>query len=137
MMRRVAILFLCASAGFLYAQNPPASGAPKEGSPEAERNELQSELQEAANSAEDTIRILETHLKKYPNSTVLAEVQQLLAKEAIETNDKRRIVLYGTPTLTRTPNDIQLLDRVTSALLTVGGKQNAELALEYAKLTPV
>ncbi|MEQ1884271.1 MAG: TlpA disulfide reductase family protein [Bryobacteraceae bacterium] len=141
-MRRLSNVFPCTLAGVLacmlgglaYAQAPPRQQTNTGGiGPDIERAELQQALQEAANSAEDTIRVLETHLRKYPKSTVLPEVQQLLAKESIEVGDKRRIALYGVPTLERTPNDVQLLDRVPMALLNVGGKENAERALDLAK----
>ncbi|MEQ1946143.1 MAG: TlpA disulfide reductase family protein [Bryobacteraceae bacterium] len=133
-MRRLSFFFACTLAGLAFAQSPSSrQGNTGAIGPDVERAELQQSLQEAANSAEDTIRVLETHLRKYPNSTVLAEVQQLLAKEAVEIGDKRRTALYGVPTLARTPNDVQLLDRVPTALLNIGGKENAEKALELAK----
>jgi len=135
-MRRFPILILaCSLAALLGAQAPaiPPSAATPDINPDIERQELQRELTEAGNSAEDTIRVLEAHLRKYPKSSVLAEVQQLLAKESIEVHDTRRAVIYGLPTLERTPNDVQLLDGVAAALLNVGGKENAEKALDLAK----
>jgi thiol-disulfide isomerase/thioredoxin len=140
-MRRFPILFLTgAFAVLIQAQAPvtppgatPPGAAVLDINPDIERQELQRELQESGTSAEDTIRVLEAHLRKYPDSSVFAEVQQLLAKEAIEADDKRRTVLYGLPTLDRTPNDVQLLDHVAQALLAVGGKENAEKALDLAK----
>jgi thiol-disulfide isomerase/thioredoxin len=150
-MRRFLILFLaCAFAALLGAQAPgsPSSATPPSATspnatqpsatqpssnPDIEREELQRELKETGDSAEDTIRVLEAHLRKYPNSSVLAEVQQLLAKESIEVHDTRRTVIYGLPALERTPDDVQLLDGVAAALLNMGGKQNAEKALDLAK----
>jgi len=100
---------------------------------EAERNELAAELREAQTSPLDMIHALEAHLRKYPNSPVRPEIMPLLAKEAVEAADLHRIALYGVPALAATPNDVLLLDRVASALLNLGGRGNAEHALEYGK----
>ena len=141
MMRCFPILIVaCAFWAVIQGQTPagpppptPPSASVLDINPDIERQELQHELTEAGTSAEDTIRVLEAHLRKYPNSSVLAEVQQLLAKESIEVDDARRTVLYGLPTLDHTPNDVSLLDHVAFALLAAGGKENAEKALDLAK----
>jgi len=100
---------------------------------EAERDELAAELRDAQTSPLDMIHALEAHLRKYPNSPVRPEIMPLLAKEAVEAGDMQRIALYGVPALAAAPNDVLLLDRVTSALLNLGGRGNAGKALEYGK----
>jgi thiol-disulfide isomerase/thioredoxin len=116
------------------AETPPKSASTAADDPtEAERNELAAELREAQTSPLDMIHALEAHLRKYPNSPVRPEIMPLLAKEAVEAADTQRIALYGVPALAAAPNDVLLLDRVASALLNVGGRENAEKALEYGK----
>src|SRR5579862_6354842 len=98
---------------------------------DAEKRELAAELREAQTSPLDMIRALEAHLRKYPNTEMRPEIMPLLAKEAVEVSDTRRIALYGVPALEVVPNDAQLLDRVSAALLNLGGRENAEKALDY------
>jgi thiol-disulfide isomerase/thioredoxin len=61
------------------------------------------------------------------------DIYNLLAKAAVEIRDDARIIRYGGPALTLTPNDVTLLDRVSRALLNTGGKEAATRALDYAK----
>ena len=139
-MKRARILVLAAGlAGVPVFGQAPADAPPKSASTavedpsEAERNELAAELREAQTSPLDMIHALEAHLRKYPNSPVRPEIMPLLAKEAVEAGDVQRIALYGVPALEAAPNDVQLLDRVAAALLNLGGRENAEKALEYGK----
>lgn len=139
-MKRVRILVVAAGlAGVPVFGQAPADAPPKsaptvvEDPSEAERNELAVELREAQTSPLDMIHALEAHLRKYPNSPVRPEIMPLLAKEAVEAGDVQRIGLYGVPALEAAPNDVQLLDRVAAALLNLGGRENAEKALEYGK----
>jgi len=139
-MKRARILVLAAGlAGVSVFGQAPADAPPKsaptvvEDPSEAERNELAAELREAQTSPLDMIHALEAHLRKYPNSPVRPEIMPLLAKEAVEAGDVQRIALYGMPALEAAPNDVQLLDRVAAALLNLGGRENAEKALEYGK----
>lgn len=99
---------------------------------EAERQQINQAIVEANHSPIDIIAALEKHLRAHPDSRLRGEVEQLLAKEAMEAKDTARIVRYGVPTLAKTPNDAQLLDRVTASLLNLGGKENAQKALEFA-----
>jgi thiol-disulfide isomerase/thioredoxin len=117
-----ALVAMCGSA---RAQAPVAS--------DAEKQELAEAVQEASTSGFDIIRALETHLRKYPATPLRPEIFGLLAKAAVDTKDDARIILYGEPVLLVTPNDVTLLDRVTRALLSSGGKQQAARALDYAK----
>jgi thiol-disulfide isomerase/thioredoxin len=116
----------------VYSQAPfritdiPAANA-------AEKEELAAAIQEAQTSPQDTIRVLEVHLRKYPNTSMRKEIEKLLAEASMEAKDVKRTALYGIPALEMVPNDSHLLDRVSAALLEVGGKENAEKALNYAK----
>ncbi len=122
MKRLAGVVLLCISA---LAQAPLAT--------EAEKKELAAAIQEANTSGYDLIRALETHLRKYPGTPLRPQITDLLAKAAVEARDDVRILMYGEPVLASTPNDVTLLDRVSRALLTAGGKENAARALAYAK----
>lgn len=143
-MKRARIFVLAAGLAAGLALVPGFGQAPAETSPQtgstaadaaldAEKKELAAELREAQTSPLDMIRALEAHLRKYPNTGMRAEIMPLLAKEAVEAADTRRIALYGVPALEAAPNDVLLLDRVAAALLNLGGRENAEKALEYGK----
>ena len=51
----------------------------------------------------------------------------------METRDDRRIVLYGERVLAREQDDMQILERVTRALLSSDGKDTSERALKYSR----
>lgn len=127
MKRGIGLLLLCTSA---LAQAPAATDA--EATP-AEKHELAEAIKEANTSGYDITRVLEAHLRKYPNTPLRPDIYNLLAKAAVEIGDDARIIRYGEPALTASPNDVTLLDRVSRALLNAGGKENAARALGYAK----
>ncbi len=128
MMKLILRLVLVSlSCGFVFGQG---NAAPDEA---AERQQINQAIVEANHSPIDIIAALEKHLRTHPNSKLRGEIEQLLAKEAMEARDSARIARYGVPTLAKTPNDAQLLDRVSSSLLNVGGKENAQKALEFAR----
>jgi thiol-disulfide isomerase/thioredoxin len=127
MKRGIVLLVVCISA---LAQIPEATPA--------EKHELAEAITEANTSGYDITRALEAHLRKYPNTPLRSDIYSLLAKAAVEIRDDARIVRYGEPALTVTPNDVTLLDRVSRALVNIGsndagGKENATRALAYAK----
>jgi thiol-disulfide isomerase/thioredoxin len=124
----VALAAVCISA---LAQAPVAAQA-AEATP-AEKHELAEAIKEANTSGYDITRVLEAHLRKYPNTPLRADIYNLLAKSAVEIRDDARIIRYGEPVLAAAPNDVTLLDRVSRALLDAGGKENATRALGYAK----
>ena len=62
-----------------------------------------------------------------------AEIERAMVKSAIDAKDDARIVLYGEKVLARETGDLQILDRVTRALLTSDSEGNAEKALGYAR----
>jgi thiol-disulfide isomerase/thioredoxin len=129
MKRGIGLLVVCISA-LGQAQIPEATPA--------EKHELAEAIKEANTSGYDITRVLEAHLRKYPNTPLRPDIYNLLAKAAVEIRDDARIIRYGEPTLETTPNDVTLLDRVSRALLNIGsndaaGKDNARRALGYAK----
>jgi thiol-disulfide isomerase/thioredoxin len=99
---------------------------------EAERAELIKALNEAATSPLDMVRVLEAHLAKYPNSAQRREIETAIARASIDLKDDARIARYGQLALQSAPDDVLLLDRVSGALLNLGGKENAQKAIRYA-----
>jgi thiol-disulfide isomerase/thioredoxin len=101
--------------------------------PPAEQEALNQAIGEAGTSPVEIIRTLEKHLAKYPNSVKRPELERVLVKAAIESKDNRRIILYGEKVLETDQDDLQILDRVTRALLTSDAKETSERALKYAQ----
>jgi len=99
---------------------------------ETEKSELAAAIQDAQTSPQDTIRVLEEHLRRYPQTVLIPQIAKLMAEAAIEVKDTRRTALYGTTALTSFRNDSHLLDHVAEALLEIGGRENAQKALDYA-----
>lgn len=124
MKRFFAVLMLAMCS---FAQTPPADLA------QAEQDSLRSALGEAGNSPVDFLRALENHLVKFPNSPRRPELERAIVKSSVDLKDDPRIVKYGERVLAREPDDAQILERVSVALLRQGGKENAERALKYAK----
>ncbi len=113
MKRGIGLVLLCTSAlAQLQAQISEATPA--------EKHELAEAMREANTSGYDITRALETHLRKYPDTPLRPEIYNLLAKAAVEIRDDARIIRYGEPALTATPNDVSLLDRVSRALVNTG-----------------
>ena len=101
--------------------------------PNPEQQQLIQALTDANNSSVDIIRVLEAFLKNHPETAQRKEIERTLAKAAIDTKDDRRTVLYGERVLaSANPPDIPVLDRVAYALLALGGRENAQKALQYA-----
>jgi thiol-disulfide isomerase/thioredoxin len=98
-----------------------------------ERQQINQLIVEANRSPVDVIAALEKYVRTHPQTALRPEIEQLLAKQAVEAKDNRRTILYGVPTLAKTPTDAQMLDRVTASLLSVGGRENAAKALEFAR----
>lgn len=99
----------------------------------AEQQSLMEALSQGNTSALDMIRAMEAHLARFPNTVQRAEIEQTLAKAAIDARDTPRIIKYGEAALRWLPEDILLLDRVTAALLATGGADAAERAYGYAR----
>jgi len=103
-----------------------------------EQYELSQAVGEVGTSSIDLIRVLERHLKKYPESKQRAAVEKALLKAATETDDNSRIVLYGEKVLQReSPPDqgdvLQILDRVITALVDKKDSLQSKRAIGYAK----
>jgi len=116
------VLALAASA---WAQ--PA--APAE---DTEQRELSQALGEAGNSPVDFVRVLEQHLKKYPQSKERDKIERALVSAAIDAKDDRRIALYGESVLAKNPKDVQILQKVASALLLREDKESITKAYGFA-----
>jgi len=137
---RILLPFALAGALLATAQTKPApKAAPKpakaEPAPdpqELESSELERALGEAGGSPVEYVRVLEAHLKKYPNSTRRAELERVLSQAAVELKDKRRAILYGVPALEAGNRNPLLLDHVSRALLDKDDKDSAEKALKYS-----
>lgn len=102
-------------------------------SPADEEDDLRRQLEEAGPSPVEFIRAVESHLAKFPKSPQRAELEQALVKAAIEINDVRRLVFYGERVLARTPDDFEVLDRVSAALCSSTDMDSAARALKYAQ----
>jgi thiol-disulfide isomerase/thioredoxin len=98
-----------------------------------EQQSLQKALSEGGNSSTEFILAIEDHLKQYPNSPRRAELERALVKTAIDLNDDPRLIEFGEKVLSREPNNLQVLEHVTTALLHQGSKTNAQLALDHAR----
>jgi thiol-disulfide isomerase/thioredoxin len=103
-----------------------------------EQYELSQAVSEAGASAVDRIRAFEQHLKKYPDSKQRPLIEKELVKSATDTNDNARIILYGEQVLQReSPPDqgdtMQMLDRVTRALVDKSDPEQAKRTIGYAK----
>ncbi|MGE5487847.1 MAG: thioredoxin-like domain-containing protein [bacterium] len=131
-MRRLAVLLaLAAAAG--AAQNAANSEDAQGGPATDEQTSLSIALAESGTSPPDFIRALETHLRKFPETERRAEMEEAIAKTAMEMNDRRRIIEYGQRVIARGPTDPKLLERVTRELLEGDDKASSERALKYAR----
>ena len=115
-------LFLC--AGVCAAQSQLS---------DEEQSHLREAIAEAGNSSIEFVRALESHLKKYPMTSSREELERAITKSAIELKDNARIVSYGERVLARNGDEIDILEKVTRALLTSKDKAAAEKALKYAQ----
>ncbi|HTA43292.1 MAG TPA: TlpA disulfide reductase family protein [Bryobacteraceae bacterium] len=121
-------LMIAALAPTVVAQAPPPD-------PDLQQQyELSLAINDAANSPVDIIRNLEAFLKKYPAYKKRSDVEQALAKTAVDSNDEARIVLYGEKVLANgTKDDMTLIDRVTRALVDSSDPDQLKKSVEYAK----
>lgn len=118
----------------LFALLAPQAKAPAEKGPSKEDQDLEQSLGEAGNSPVEYARAVERHLKKFPKSDRRAEMERVLTQASIEMRDKRRILLYGLPTLEAGSRSPQILDHVTRALIEKDDKESNERALKYSRL---
>jgi len=130
----VALLAFSLSAG---PQTPPQPGStpPPPGKPTAsaqEQEDLETALSEAGSSPIEYLRAIEKHLARYPDSPRKAELERAAVRAAMEANDDAKTVEYGERVLTRQSDDLQILERVTRALLASDLPANATRALPHA-----
>src|SRR5579864_1310649 len=121
-MTKTIYFILALAAASLLAQEPLS---------QAEQQSLQRALGEAGNSPVDFIRAIENHLKQYPNTLRRAELERALMKTAMDLNDDPRMLLYGESVLAGDPDNVQVLQHLTTALLHKGDKASAEKALDH------
>jgi thiol-disulfide isomerase/thioredoxin len=100
---------------------------------EAEQEELMHAVSEGSNSTLDLVRVFEAFLKKHPDTMYRPDIELNLTRASIENKDDPRVVLYGEKVLEHTPDDVVTLDRVAQSLVALGGTENAEKALKYAR----
>lgn len=112
----------------LVAQAPPPD-------PDLQQQyELSLALNDAGTSPVDLIRNLEAYLKKYPATKQLRDIEQTLAKAAMDANDDARIILYGEKVLkSGAKDDLKLIDRVTRAMVDSNDPEQQKRSLEYAQ----
>ena len=120
----VAVTALCAGAAHAQSILQPSA---------LEQQSLMEALTQGNTSPMDMIRAMETHLERFPATVQRPEIEQTLAKAAIDARDTPRIVKYGEAALRQLPEDILLLDRVTAALIQTGGADAAERAFGHAR----
>ncbi len=126
---RLSFALLLAAGALAFGQQTVVTAA------QQEEDDLQRAVSDSNGSPIDVIRALEGHLKKYPASFKRREIDRTLTKSAIELRDDRRIIEYGERALKADPDDLQILDRVTGALLQsqTTNPEQAARALVYAK----
>jgi thiol-disulfide isomerase/thioredoxin len=98
-----------------------------------EQADLDKALSEAGSSPLQYLRAIEKHLEQYPDSARREELERAATRAAIEARDDQRIVVYGERVLARQPDDLQILEQVTRALLAGASKEDWERALKYAR----
>lgn len=127
-MRTAALIALICAAWQVSAQNPPPD-------PELQQQyELSLAMDDAGDSPVDIIRNLEAFLKKYPETKHRPEVEQTLAKAAMDANDDARIVLYGEKVLASgRKDDLTLIDRVARVLAESSDPAQQKRSVVYAK----
>jgi len=131
-MKAPLILVACAALTF-SALSRAQSAAAAAAAEETEQRELSQALGEAGNSPVDFVRALEQHLKKYPQAKDRDKIERALVSAAIEAKDDRRTALYGERVLVTNPKDVQILQKVATALLRHEDKESAEKANSYAR----
>lgn len=131
---KAAAFFLLAAVALAQAPSPfQIQPGPAKQPTDAEQQALMKAVNESANSPLDLLRSLEAYLQKYPDTVQRPDIEFTIAKAAIELKDDRRIVQYGERVLGRTKDDVLMLDRVSQSLLALGGTENAQKAIQYAR----
>ncbi len=98
-----------------------------------EQADLEKALSEAGSSPLENLRANEKHQEQYPDTARRPELERAAVRAAIEARDDQRIIVYGERVLARQPDDLQVLEQVTRALLAGDSKEAWERALKYAR----
>jgi len=98
-----------------------------------EQASLQRMLSETGNNPTEFERAIENHLRQFPTSPRKAELERALVKTAIDLNDDPALIEFGQDVLSRDPDNLQVLEHVTTALLHQGDQPNAQRALDHAR----
>jgi len=120
---KCAFLMLIAAASALTAQTLSQD----------EQTSLQRTLSEAGNSPTELMHAIENHLRQFPNSPKRADLERALVKTAMDVNDDARLMEFGEAVLSREPDNMQVLEHLTTALLHQGDQPNAQRALDHAR----
>ena len=121
-------LFVCALLAACLCAAPQTRTPPAN----QESEDLENALSEAGSSPVEYLRAITKHLARYPNSPRKAELERAAVRAAMEANDDDAIIQFGERVLARQPDDLQILERVTRALLTGDRPENAARALPHA-----
>lgn len=123
---------LMAACCFAAAQQPSAQ--PPQAAP-AEKAELERLLAEGGTGPLESLHTVEKYLAQHPDSAYRPELERRAATAAMALNDDALVIRYGEMVLARQPDDVQILTRVTHALLAGDSRENAARALRYARRT--
>jgi hypothetical protein len=83
----------------------------------AEQADLQGALRDAGDSQIDFIHALENHIARYPNSPKRSDIERALVKASLQTQDAPRVAKYGVRVLDLDPDNLELLEETSAALL--------------------
>ncbi len=89
-------------------------------------------MSEPSPSPIDHARSLEYFLDQYPNTKRRPEIERALVQQAIELNDRKRVLRFGIPVVEREPENLLIVEHVTRALLANDDGESARRALGYA-----
>lgn len=98
-----------------------------------EQISLQKALSEAGNSPTEFELAIENHLNQFPNSPKRADLERAIVKTAMELNDDARLIKYGEDVISQDPDNMQVLEHVSTAWLHQGDKAGAQRALDHAR----
>jgi thiol-disulfide isomerase/thioredoxin len=129
-MKRFAVF--AAACWLAAAQQPPAKPTDPAA---AERDELTRAMAPAGNSPLETLRAIDKHLARYPDSAYRPRLEERAFAAAVALGDEEQVIRYGEMVLARQPGDVSALANVTRALLAAGSRPAAERALLYARRT--
>lgn len=132
-MRFLLCFLLCSTLAWPQSKSKSVKTASVADAVPTEDAELEAELAEAGSSQVEYARILERHLRKYPNTAKRADLERILLQAGIDLRDNTRILRYGPSVIDAGANNPLYLDHVSRALLERADVESNERALRYAK----